>query len=89
VGELLDSISSDELAEWAAYYRLDPFGSYRSDLQAANVAMWIAQVNAKKGHVFKLSDFMLKFGEPEKPKSMSPKEIRERIAMMFGRAHHG
>lgn len=89
MGELLTSISSEELAEWAAYYRIDPFGSYRSDLQAANVAMITAQVNAKKGHVFKLSDFMLKFGEPEKPKSMSPKEIRERLEMMFGRAHHG
>ena len=89
MGELLASISSEELAEWAAYYRINPFGSYRSDLQAANVAMVTAQVNAKKGHVFKLTDFMLKFGEPEPSKSMTPKEIRERINQMFGRPHHG
>jgi hypothetical protein len=86
---LLQTISSDEIAEWAAYYQLDPFGSYRGDLQTANVAMWIAQVNAKKGHTFKLADFMLKFGEPEPTKTMTPKEIHDRLSMMFGRKAHG
>ena len=82
-------MSSDEFADWMAEYQISPFGPYRSDLQAANVAMVTAQVNAKKGHVFKLADFLLKFGEPEKPKSMSQQEIRDRLKQMFGRTPHG
>jgi hypothetical protein len=84
VEELLVSISSDELSEWAAYYRLDPFGGYRGDVQAASVAMMIAQANAKKGHTFKLSDFLVKFGEPEPAKSMTPQEIHNALVARFG-----
>lgn len=79
------SISSEELTEWAAYYQLDPFGSYRADLQAGVVASTMANIHAKKGHTFGPSDFMPRFGEPEPVKSMSPDEIKDKLRMMFGK----
>jgi len=82
---LLTSISSEELTEWAAYYQLDPFGSYRADLQAGVVASTMANIHAKKGHKFGPSDFMPRFGEPEKAKSMSPDEIKDKLRRMFGK----
>lgn len=89
---MLDSISSEELTEWAAYYRLDPFGSYRADVQAGIVASVIANVNAKKGHSFTPSDFIPRFDEADgkgKSKGMSPKEIYNNLAMRFGRPTRG
>ena len=89
MGELLVSISSDELAEWAAYYHLDPFGSYRGDLQAGIIASTMANIHATKGHTFKPSDFMPTFNEREAEHRMTPKEIHDRIEMMFGRVPRG
>lgn len=37
VGELETSLSYDELIEWQAYDRLDPFGGYRQDIQTAHL----------------------------------------------------
>lgn len=35
VGELERGLSYDELIEWQAYDRIDPFGGFRQDLQTA------------------------------------------------------
>jgi hypothetical protein len=86
---LLCSISSNEIAEWAAYYQLDPFGSHRIDLGAAIVASTMANIHAKKGHQFRPSDFMPTFGAPEPVKTMTPQEIHDRLSMMFGRTPRG
>jgi hypothetical protein len=86
---LLCSISSDEIAEWAAYYQLDPFGSHRGDLSAAIVASTMANIHAKKGHRFTPADFMPTFGESEPAKTMTPKEIHDRLSLMFGRTPRG
>lgn len=37
MGELESSLSYDELVEWQAYDRLDPFGGYRQDIQTAHL----------------------------------------------------
>jgi hypothetical protein len=89
VAELLDSISSEELTEWAAYYQLDPFGGVRGDMQAGVMASTMANIHAKRGHRFTPSDFMPTFGDPEPTKSMTPIEIRDRLSLMFGRKTHG
>ena len=83
--ELLASISSEELTEWAAYYQLDPFGSYRADLQAGVVASTMANIHAKKGHTFGPADFIPRFGDPEKSPSMSPDDIKAKLHRMFGK----
>lgn len=83
------SISSEELTEWAAYYRLDPFGTYRSDLQAGIVASIVANVNAKKGHTFKPTDFMPTFDVGQESSTMTPQQIHAVLARTFGARPHG
>lgn len=67
MSELIDTISPDELMEWMAYDRLDPFGGYRSDLQTAQLVM--AQLGDKDS---KLHDFVLFDPNP------LPDDIKER-----------
>ena len=59
VRELLARIDSRELAEWRAFYQMEPFGHFRGDLQAGIIASTIANVNkGKKGQAFTPADFM-------------------------------
>ena len=58
VRELLARIDSLELAEWMAYYTLDPWGTQRDDLQAGIIASTIANANSGKGRAFQPIDFM-------------------------------
>lgn len=68
VRELLSTIGSDELAEWMAYYELEPWGGARGDLQAGIVASVMCNLRRDR-HVrpmpFAPADFMLKFGDDE------------------------
>lgn len=90
VAELNDSISSDEIAEWAAYYQIDPFGSIRGDMQAGIITSNLMNIHLKKGATpLKPQDFMPRFGEPEVKKTMSPKEIHARLQTMMARGHRG
>lgn len=60
--ELLARISSRELAEWMAYYEIEPFGEERADVRAALVASTVANVHrGKKRRAYKLDDFMPRF----------------------------
>ena len=87
MAELLATISSEELTEWAAYYQIDPFGSHRADIQAGVVASTMANIHAKRGHSFTPADFIPRFGgEPVRPKSMTPDEIKAKLSLMFWRA---
>ena len=66
VRELLARIDSRELAEWMAYYRTEPFGGCRGDLQAGVIASTIANVNkAKRGKAFSPGDFMPLMKKPK------------------------
>lgn len=83
--ELLARIDSRELAEWAAYYGLNPWGEERADLRAGVIASTVVNSLSEKGG-FKPSDFMPKYGpQPEeKPKSMSElKSAAMVMAAMF------
>lgn len=44
VGELEASLSQRELMEWVDYYAIDPFGSFRTDIQTGILGTVIAQV---------------------------------------------
>lgn len=55
--ELLARMDSEEITEWMAYYRLEPFGEYRADIRNAMLCQLIAQVNST-GKRFKLAQFM-------------------------------
>lgn len=66
VAELLERISSAELAEWAAYERVaGPVGPVRGDLHAATVAATTANAGrGKKGRKARVRDFMPNWGRP-------------------------
>lgn len=64
--ELLERTDSRELAEWQAFYQLEPFGVERGDVQAGIVASTIANVNRdrkKRAKPYTPNDFMPKFDE--------------------------
>lgn len=68
------------LMEWYAYAALEPFGEERADLRAAMVAVTVANcMGRKKGQkAFKLTDFMLEFGQATKKKKRrmpTPREL--------------
>ncbi len=77
VRELLSRVGSDELTEWMALYRVEPWGERRSDLQAGVVAATVANCNrAKAGdRTFGPEDFALEFGarEPQSAAEMAAK----------------
>lgn len=55
------------LSEWAAYYKLEPFGEERGDLRSAIIAATVANANRdpKKSKPAKVEDFMPKFEKQE------------------------
>ena len=62
-------LSQKQIAEWASYAQLEPFDQTRSDLRAAMVALTIARVGGNRNA--KLKDFLLDFGPPPQPLSVS------------------
>lgn len=67
--ELLDSMSGRELAEWMAFYQVEPFGDVRGDLQAGIVASTLANVyrdRKKKPKPYNPEEFMPKFERPKR-----------------------
>lgn len=65
---LLNELSSQQLAEWLAFFQLEPWGEERADLRAGIVASTIANVNrpAKRKKAFEPKEFMPQFGvEPD------------------------
>lgn len=88
----LEHISSHEIAEWIAFYSIEPFGSVRGDLQAGIVASTVANVNrdpAKRSEPFSPLDFMPKWDEvtePEKPRQTWEQQLAmaEALNAAFG-----
>lgn len=79
-------MSVAEFTQWAAEYRLDPWGESRGDLRAGTVCATIANVHAgKSSKVFTPGDFMPKFGEKaEPPKPATWQEMKAKLTM-FGK----
>lgn len=63
VSELLDRMDSRELAEWRAFYNIEPFDERRKDLQSAIVASTFYNVMRQKGRAKKVTDFMPDFSK--------------------------
>ena len=76
---LLQTVDAKELAEWRAFYNIEPFGEEREDLRAAMVCTVLANINRGKGRPpYRLDDFMLKFDKPEQTTEQM-KEILKQI----------
>jgi hypothetical protein len=60
----IEQWSNSEIAEWSAYYELEPFGQERSNLHAATIASILANANrGKDAAPFSVQDFMYKTAE--------------------------
>ena len=86
VRELLARMGADELAEWAAYYRLEPFGEWRGDVRSAQICATIANANRGRGAAYRLEQFMIEFGEGERER---PTVEQMRRALLFWTASRG
>lgn len=66
VREMLARIDSAEISEWIAYEAVTgPLGPERADIHAALIAQTVANTNRGKGRPRKLSDFLLKWDQPQ------------------------
>ena len=86
VRQLLASMDSKEISEWAAYYSIEPFGYFRSaDLPASLVASTIANCNrTQHSKAFTPKDFML-VGEHSKKTEMEENEMQNILQAMTGK----
>jgi hypothetical protein len=65
VRRLLTECDSRELSEWMVYEKVaGPLGGRRGDMQAAVVAMTVANVNRGKGKPARLDDFLPEWDRP-------------------------
>ena len=79
VAELLERMSSRELTEWMAYYRLEPFGDERADLR--NALLCTVMVNLWSKKKAKIQDYMLDFDK----QPMTQEELRKKLMSMSRR----
>lgn len=76
VGKIEQGMTAKRFMEWENYAVLEPFNELRDDYRTASIVQMIANVNrGSKDAPYKLEDFLLKFGEPEKkPRKQSWEE---------------
>jgi len=74
VREMLGRLTARELALWQAYYRIDPWGGKRIDMNAAMLAGWIIHMSKAKGPDVDPEKLMLQFGEPAR-KRQTPEQM--------------
>lgn len=73
--ELRQTITASELKMWIEFDRISPIGDWRTDAQAAQIA--VATLNSQGGK-FNIPDVMLKWGEQEDVADVS--ELEEWIS---------
>ena len=90
VRQMLASMDSKEISEWAAYYSIEPFGYFRSaDLPASIIASTLANCNrTKNSKTFTPQDFML-VGEYSKKQVMEEDEMKSILQAMTGQEPTG
>ncbi|GEM_PF-787934 len=85
----LAHISARELAEWEAYYRVEPWGEERADLRAGIIAATEANVHRdakKRRKAFTPEEFMPRF--TAQGKKQTPEQTRA-FAQMMAAAGYG
>ena len=86
VNELLGTISSDEISEWQAYDRIEPFGSWRDDLRIGTLTAVVANGLSGSGE-FRTEDFMLDTRtKEERVADDRAKALKRTRAYMYGEA---
>lgn len=65
VREMLGRIGADELREWEAFYRLNPWGESRADLRSALICRELHRTGFAGERSPKLTRFMPSFDRPK------------------------
>lgn len=87
---MLEVLDSRQIAEWIAYYSIEPFGEHAAYWRAGQIASTIANVNRPKGkRAFTVEDFMP--SEPKvKPRVQSVDEMAAVLRQAYKHAErHG
>jgi len=81
VFELLREIPASELAEWAAFYQLEPWGCEKEDVRTGTVASTIfnSQRSKRSQKIWKPTDFMVK----ELPSDPQQDHLADKITASF------
>ena len=85
---LLTEMSSLQLAEWLAFFQLEPWGEERADLRAGIIASTIANVNRspKRKKAYEPKEFMPQFdAEPEDAETTAMRLMAQMQAALSGR----
>lgn len=75
-------LDSRQIAEWMAFYSIEPFGEHAAYWRAGTIAATIANVHrSKRSREFKPEDFM-----PSEPKTTPIVQTPEEMAAVLRRA---
>ena len=75
-------MSWEQFIKWRAYDETEPIGGARGDWQAASISssLWnIAAMQAGSKKRFRTSDFLLEFGDDEKPIVEAAEPLRKSV----------
>jgi len=91
VKELNKTVSAQELVYWMSFYKIDPFGGYRQDINFADLKTLIANINrAGSQEPYKTADFMLYERLPSlsnfssDDEEMTAEDISQNLLAFFG-----
>jgi len=77
VEEMLARMDSREVAEWQAFYNLEPFGAKRKDLRAAIIASTNYNMLRRKGRPKSVTDFIPDFTKGKTSQDALNKKIMD------------
>jgi len=83
VQELLSRVSSRELAEWMAFYQLEPWGTETEDWRAGLIASTVANANRdqkRRRRPYEPQDFMPR--RDVRPKETEEQPVEDQIAIV-------
>ena len=83
VRQLENSLSSRELAEWMAFYSIEPFGPSREDYRAGLIAATTANCSGGSKKVLQPTDFIKIYQQPKTLSYIDRKKAQSQQMAMF------
>jgi hypothetical protein len=80
VQELEQTMGSGEFSEWKAYYATEPFGQWRDNFHAAQIASILHNVNRGKGAAVTPDDFI--YRDMEDTQDRADAEVLARLNIL-------
>lgn len=79
-----ENIDARELAEWLAYYRVEPFGEERDDMRSASIACTMANIHrGKNQRAYRISEFMLSPSADATKPEQTPAQMKAVLQSAF------